>query len=74
MLHMKFCFSDQDFIFYFEANSRTSGMGGLIYPKKLDVPCTPGNIFDLQEYFCSRKQSRSIARIEIDKCRKFHYN
>jgi len=49
-------------------------MRGIIYPKRLDVPNTQGNIFDLQEYFCSGKQTHSIARIEMDKCRKFHYN
>ena len=49
-------------------------MSGIIYPKKLDVPCTQGNIFDLQEYFYSGRQTRAIARIEVDRCKKFHYN
>ncbi len=49
-------------------------MKELIYPKKLDVPCTLGNIFDLQEYFCSGKQTSSIARIELKKCNNLQYN
>jgi hypothetical protein len=49
-------------------------MKELIYPKKLDVPCTLGNIFDLQEFLCCGRHSRAIARIEIAKCHKFHYN
>lgn len=49
-------------------------MKELVYPKKLDVPCTQGNIFDLQDFFCSKKHGRAIARIELVKCRKYHYN
>ena len=49
-------------------------MPGIIYPKKLDVPCTLGNLFDLQEFFCSGKHSASIARIEMKKCLKLQYN
>ena len=49
-------------------------MRELVYPKKLDVPCTPGNIFDLQGFFCSGKGTRAIARIELKKCKNYHYN
>lgn len=49
-------------------------MRELIYPKKLDVPSTMGNIFDLQEFFCSGRQTRSIARIELTKCKNYQYN
>jgi len=49
-------------------------MKEIVYPKKLDVPCTLGNIFDLQEYFCCGRHTRAIARIEIVKCRKLQYN
>jgi len=62
------------FYFYFEKNFNLSHMKELVYPKKLDVPCTMGNIFDLQEFFCSGKHSRAIAKIELVKCRKYHYN
>ena len=65
---------DLEIISYFDSKSKVQDMKGIIYPKKLDVPCTAGNIFDLQEYFCSRKHARSIARIELVKCRKYHYN
>ena len=49
-------------------------MPGIIYPKKLDVPSTLGNIFDLQEFFTSGKQSASIARIEMKKCKELQFN
>jgi len=49
-------------------------MKELIFPKKLDVPCTSGNIFDLQAFFCSGKQTSAIARIELKKCKNLHYN
>ncbi len=49
-------------------------MKELVYPKKLDVPCTMGNIFDLQELFCIGKHTRAIARIEIEKCKKLQFN
>jgi hypothetical protein len=49
-------------------------MKDIIYPKKLDVPCTMGNVFDLQEYFCFKRHTRAIARVELLKCKKFHYN
>jgi hypothetical protein len=49
-------------------------MKELVYPKKLDVPCTMGNIFDLQEFFCSGRHTRAIARIEMLKCKKLHFN
>ncbi len=68
-----FSFSDQDFISTLRKTYFPS-MKELVYPKKLDVPCTMGNIFDLQEFFCSGKHSRAIARIEIGKCNKLHFN
>jgi len=49
-------------------------MKEIVFPKKLDVPCTVGNIFDLQEFYCSAKHSRAIARIEVVKCKKYQYN
>jgi len=49
-------------------------MKELVYPKKLDVPCTMGNIFDLQDFYCKERHTRAIARIELVKCRKYHYN
>jgi len=49
-------------------------MKDLVYPKRLDVPCTMGNIFDLQEFFCSGRHTRAIARIELLKCKKLHFN
>jgi len=59
---------------YFEKNFNPSMMKELVYPKRLDVPCTMGNIFDLQEFFCSGKHTRAIARIELGKCNKLHFN
>ena len=49
-------------------------MKDLIFPKKLDVPSTQGNIFDLQEFYCTGKHTGAIARIELEKCKKLHYN
>jgi hypothetical protein len=49
-------------------------MKELIYPKKLDVPCTQGNIYDLLDFFCGRDHTRSIARIEMERCKHLSYN
>ena len=49
-------------------------MKEIVYPRKLDVPSTLGNIFDLMEFFCIQRNTRSIAQIEVEKCMKLHYN
>ncbi len=69
-----FLFSRSGYYFYFNKNFYPSTMKELVYPKKLDVPSTMGNIFDLQEFFCSGRHTRAIARIEILKCKKLHFN
>ena len=49
-------------------------MKDLIYPKKLDVPCTLGNIFDLTDFFCGRRHTLSIARNALKRCKNLYYN
>jgi hypothetical protein len=49
-------------------------MKEIIYPKKLDVPCTMGNIYDLQEFFCGRRHTRTISNIEIERCKYLQRN
>lgn len=49
-------------------------MKEIVYPKKLDVPSTAGNIFDLQEFFCGRRPTGKLARIEMEKYKRLHLN
>ena len=68
------CFPIENNIFYFETNFKCFPMKELIYPKKLDVPCTQGNIYDLLDFFCGKRHTRSIARIEMERCKHLSYN
>lgn len=49
-------------------------MKEIVFPKKLDVPSTIGNICDLQEFFCGRRHTRVIARKAFKKCIELHIN
>jgi len=62
------------FFFYFDKNSNPIQMREVIYPKKLDVPCTQGNMYDLLDFFCGRSHTRSIARNALKRCKRLSYN